>query len=73
MGVFTQSKSDPMPIKCNGVSCFQREVICAFQGEGNLHDVTFTELRVAAMGVEVKWGPSLCLTFVSAWLPRASP
>lgn len=42
-------------------------------GRGNLHGVTFPELRVAAMSVEVKQGLSLDLTFVSAWLPRASP
>lgn len=70
--MLTQSKPDPMPSRCDGVSCFQREVICDARGEGHLHDVTFAELRVTATGVEAKRGPSLCLTLVFAWLLGAS-
>lgn len=52
---------------------FKEKLSVDAMGKGDLHDVTFIELRVAAMGVELKRGPSLCLTFVSAWLPRAVP
>lgn len=51
---------------------FKEKLSVGARRKGDLHDATFIELRVAAMGVELKWGPSLYLTFVSAWLPRAA-
>lgn len=53
--MFAKSESDSMSIRCKEVCCFQREVSVDARARGDLCGIIFTELKGAALAVEVKW------------------